>query len=280
MAILLPRQDPSHFAAHAKETLSSWDSCMAKAYCKWPAIIGIIVASVILVSVLACCFRCLCCGLSFCPCGGRRSKRSKYPSGPSAFNPAPYQGYQPANSPHGYAPPQYAQFDVSKGNKINEDSLPAMPSWDSAQQKRVLEEDNRHDDVEMGKMKEKAPMLAHQAPSPTTGYAEMGSDMPYRQHGAEQGGDLHDPYVPNQGLSAYIGPMSPAASHHYDSPNDFGRHPASQGGYAPYTPSVSTKYEPSSAYGGQETGTAYHPQSYDAQTPSVLRAGRQAGPSF
>ena len=129
-----------------------------------------------------------------------------------------------------------------------------MPSWDSASQKRVLDEDNHHDDVEMGKMKEKAPMLAHQATSPTTGYAEMGSDMPYRQHGAEQGGDLGNPYALNQGLSASSRPMSPAASHHYDSPDDFGRHQGSQGGYAPYTPSVSTKYEPSSVYGGQETG--------------------------
>ena len=270
MAILLPRQDASHFAAHAKQTLGSWDSCMAKAYCKWPAIIGIIVASVILVSILVCCFRCLCCGLSFCPCG-RRRKRSAYPSGPSAFNPAPYQGYQPANNPHSLAPPQFAQFDVSRSNKVHEDSLPAMPSWDAASQKRVLENENHHDEVEMGKMEQKVPMLAHQAPSPTKGYAEMESGMPHQHHGAQQGGDLGNSYANYGGPNSHALPTSPQS---YDPP---GRQSNLQGAYAPYAPSVSTRYEPSSVGGGQE---AYQPPSSNTQTPGILQPGRQAGSMF
>lgn len=220
---------------------------------KWPAIIGIIIGAAIIISILACCFRCLCCGLSFCPCGRRRSKRSKNPSGSSHFVSAPYQGYQPANNPHSHSQPQFAQFDVSKNN---EDSLPAMPSWDSASQKRVLQEEDSHNDVEMGKLEQKAPMLGHQAPSPNTGYTEMSSEIPYQQHGAKQGGDLGVPY--GQGQS-------------YNASNV----------YMPYAPSsISTRYEPSSVNGGQETGTAYHSQSYDAQPPSILQAGRRPGPAF
>ena len=223
---------------------------------KWPAIIGIIIGSAIIISILACCFRCLCCGLSFCPCGRRRSKRSKYPSGSSPFISAPYQGYQPANNPHGHTQPQFAQFDVSSNNKVHEDSLPAMPSWETTSQKRVLQEEERHNDVEMGKLEQKAPMLAHQAPSPNTSYAEIGSEIPYQQHGAKQGGDLGVPYT--QGQS-------------YNAPNT----------YTPYAPSsVSIRYEPSSVHGEQETGTAYHSQSYDAQPPSILQAGRKPGTPF
>lgn len=277
MAILSTRQNPSHFASHAQQTLSSWDSCMAKAYCKWPAIIGIIIASVIIISILGCCLRCLCCGLSFCPCGQRRSKRSTYPSGPSAFSPGLYQGYQPANSSHGYAPPQYAHFDSSKSNRVHEDSLPAMPSWGAASQKRVLEEENYHGDVEMGKMEQKAPMLAHQAPSPTTGYVGIESGMPYQQHGARQGGDLGNPY----GHNASSGHTMSASPGNYDLPDDFGGQ-STQGGYTPYAHSSSlrTKYEPSPNYGAQETGTAYHSQSYNAQPPSIVGVGRQTGPMF
>ena len=245
---------------------------MAKAYCKWPAIIGIIIGCALLISILACCFRCLCCGLSFCPSGRRRTKRSTHPS---AFKPAPYQGYQPANTPHGYAPPQFAHFDVSK-NKAHEDSLPAMPSWDSASQKRVLQQEDRHNDVELERMEQKAPMLAYQAPSPTKGYAEMGSPVTYQQHGAKQDGDFGNPY-------SYNAPNShgmPTTPQRYDSPGDFEKQSASSGAYMPYAPSVSTNYEPDSMYGGQEMGTAYLSQSYDAQPPGILQAGRKPGPGF
>ena len=250
---------------------------MAEAYCKWPAIIGIIIGSVIAISVLACCFRCLCCGLSFCPCG--RRKHSKYSSGPSAFNPAPYQGYQPANSPHGYVPPQYAQFEVSRNNKVNEDSLPAMPSWNNASQKRVLQQDEHHDEVEMGKVEQKAPMLAHQAPLPTTGYAEIDSGLPYQQHAVKQGGDLGNPY--DQNHNATNDHATFTRPQHYDSPADLEKHSTLSGAYAPYAPSsVSTRYEPSSIYGGQESGTAYQAQTYNVQPPGILQAGRRPGPRF
>lgn len=149
----------------APQTFSSWDSCMAKSYCKWPAIIGIIVAVTIAVSVLWCCVRCCCCGLSCC-CGcfscfnrccpsGRGRKRSKYADMdaplPSSYRlpaePNPYTGYMPNHGPPAYNGPNTATFDVP-GQKINADSLPAMPTWADAK----VENSYPHGgaDVEMG----------------------------------------------------------------------------------------------------------------------------------
>lgn len=293
MTKLLPRQGAAQAGAHnVQQTFSSWDNCMSKAYCKWPAIIGIIIASVVVISILVCCARCLCCGLSCC-CDcfgcfrGRGRKRTKYADAPSAFHPAPYQGYQPANNPHGYQPPQYAQFDVSRpgnapGGKIHEDSLPAMPSWETASSRKVLEE-SYDNDVEMGKLDpQKEPMIAHQAPAPTADYPELGShrdDLPYQQHDTASAGDLGNPYGHNS--PTYGGAYShssPAATRQYYSPDDIGRHPAppAQQSQSAYAPSESTRYEPSSVYGAQEMGTAYHTQShYQDQTPGALQAGRK-----
>ena len=168
------------------------------------------------------------------------------------------------------------------GGKINEDSLPAMPSWDSATNRKVLDE--RHEeDVEMGKLDpQKAPMLAHQAPAPTAMYPETGppsAGMPYQQHGAAEGGDLGNPYGQSPpGYGGAYGHASPTAPQQYHSPDDFKTHqslPAQQA-YSAYTPSESTRYEPSTVHGAQEIGTAYHSQSsYGNPTPSVLQAGRQ-----
>ena len=56
----------------------------------------------------------------------------------------PYQGYQAPPMMYGAAP-QFATFDASS-KKINEDSLPAMPSWDTAHTRRI-EDDTQ--DMEM-----------------------------------------------------------------------------------------------------------------------------------
>jgi len=242
-------------------------------------IIGIIIASVVTISIIICCVRCLCYGLSCCCFRGRGRKRARYADAPSAFNPAPYQGYQPANSPHGYAPPQFAQFDASRdrntmGGKVNEDSLPAMPSWDNAKDRKVLDE-SHEDDVELGKLDpQKAPMLAHQAPAPTARYPEMGppsAGIPYQQHSVAQGGDPGNSY--GQGSPGYggaYGQGSPTGPQQYHSLGDptTNHNPPAQQAYSAYAPS--------SAYGGQETGTVYDsPSPYGNHTPSVLQAGRQ-----
>ncbi len=200
---------------------------------RWPVIIGIIVASLVIISLLWCCVRCLCCGLSCCcdcfSCcgigGGRnRNRGDKYADPPQNFQPAPYQGYQPPpaqgyqqppNQGYGpgpinqgynptrqqpvYEPPQFAQFDVSK-KPVNDDALPPMPSWENATSQKVLEE---HDgDMEMGTLEpaqtQRLPMLTTQAPSPPAGYAEAPShplDSPYQQHTAYNGADLGSPHT-------------------------------------------------------------------------------------
>lgn len=60
----------------------------------------------------------------------------------------PPPGAQAGVTPH-YAAPQYAEFDVSK-KAGGEDALPAMPSWDGAESKKVMLEE---DAVEMDQLK-------------------------------------------------------------------------------------------------------------------------------
>lgn len=179
----------------------------------------------------------------------------------------PYQGYQPANANHApppyNEPPRFAQFDNHGGSrKGGEDSLPAMPSWDSAQSKRVED----HDDMELGHLPPPQPgstgpdasttNLAH----PNPGYAEADSHPVNGPH-----------EVPTVG---YTGP-------------DFGVPHGQQTAYSAYTPSESTRYEPSRLNEPQELGTTYShtlpPPSPSAQqqgfqhAPSVLQAGRRPG---
>ena len=206
--------------------------------------------------------------------------------------PTPYQGYQPTPALGNYnEPPRFAQFDDSRKGRITEDSLPAMPSWDTASRKQVFEE-HKDEEMELGTMDPaKAPMLAHQAPPPRSGYAEMDSStasLPYQQYGVQHGGDLGNPYG--------HGPKSPHENNPYSprlneagfvepqrSYRDDGR---VQQSYSAYAPSESTRYEPSS-HGGQESGVAYGgrspapgpapaQQSYSINAaPNGLQAGRK-----
>lgn len=154
---------------------------------------------------------------------------------------------------------------------MNEDSLPAMPSWDTARDRKVL--DNSHeDDVEMAKLDpQKAPMLAHQAPPPTAGYSDMGppsAGIPYQQHG---GGDLGNPYgQASPGYGGAYGQGPPTGPQQFHSPGA----PAAHAGLP--APQAYSAYAPSPAYGGQETGTVYpSPSPYGNHTLNVLQAGHQ-----
>ncbi|KAF2149639.1 hypothetical protein K461DRAFT_324102 [Myriangium duriaei CBS 260.36] len=166
-----------------KHTFSSWDSCMSKAYCKWPVIAGIIIGSLILLSVLYCVVQIICCGAQCCFClasisrclccgccrgSGRGNRGGDNYDGHVKNNgyvrPADYNtSYQPSYmaqgqyasqpAPH-YGPPSTATFDAPTKNtrRANEDALPAMPSWSDAQSRRVEDHHSAHDDVEMGKL--------------------------------------------------------------------------------------------------------------------------------
>jgi hypothetical protein len=170
MSYIYARQNPLDDARH---TLSSWDNCMAKNYCKWPVIVAIIVGSLIVLSVVLCIARCLCCAgecaLCCCKCcsccvpsRGRGHKRMKSEPAPSyppysapnpyaqahaAAPPAPFDprlvnqqyrshaapAFAPAPAP---APPQYATFERPQ-KPANEDALPPMPSWHDARDVHV-----------------------------------------------------------------------------------------------------------------------------------------------
>ncbi|KAF9698524.1 hypothetical protein EKO04_003908 [Ascochyta lentis] len=165
--------------ADAKETLSSWDKCMAKDYCKWPVIVAIILGGLIAFSVVFCIARCICCGAD--DSGHRRMKSDPgypppqpYPQQPYAnapanpyaearsFAPPPpppqintqYQShatptFNPQTNPKFAAAavrpvspdrPQYATFDA-RSQPVNEDALPEMPSWNNARSVHVQVEE-------------------------------------------------------------------------------------------------------------------------------------------
>ncbi|KAH0565485.1 hypothetical protein GP486_001126 [Trichoglossum hirsutum] len=129
--------------------------------------------------------------------------------------PAATGGYTTIQPPS-YASPQFATFETSRkseGKPINEDALPAMPTWETARTRKVLEEvppshKDHHDDVELGDLKHhqkasgsRVPMLDHAAPP--AGY-EIGVATPMQgPNGSPQGrergtgyGRSHDPLSP------------------------------------------------------------------------------------
>ncbi|KAJ5202447.1 hypothetical protein N7449_004526 [Penicillium cf. viridicatum] len=188
-------------------TFSSWDKCMAKTYCKWPVIVGIIIGSVVLLAVLGCIFNCLCCGYQCCKCccscccpsGRRRNKTPKHFDDPPFQQPPP-----PAPNPVYQAPPappsfrgaqQTAHFDAPKSPAahVNEDALPEMPTWAGAVDKHV-EDPNHHDGVEMEPL-----------------------NPPDRKQGAGTPGAAYSDYSPNPAMGAAaagyrgFGPTDPRA---------------------------------------------------------------------
>ncbi|KAF2464836.1 uncharacterized protein BDR25DRAFT_241235 [Lindgomyces ingoldianus] len=207
MPSLLATRDP---VGDVKDTFSSWDKCMAKTYCKWPVIVGIVVGSLIILSIVFCVARCICCGaecacccLRCCSCCTPSSRRSghkrmnsaappayppSYPAAPPSDTrpvnqqyrshaapsfapappppplPAPAPAPAPASAPlHKVAPeperPQYARFDSSK--PVNEDALPAMPSWNEARSVHVEETvmPEKKGDMEMDRLNQNGSVI-------------------------------------------------------------------------------------------------------------------------
>ena len=183
MGLLDIRQNPVTSAAdNIKTSLSSWDGCMSHAYCKyvspvpaifldptnfshrWPVIVGIVIGSLIILSVIACIARCVCCGAECACCcfrcctgccsSNERRGYNKQGTPPTPYPPQPYNQPYQSQPPLQYGSPQpgynsgkaqYATFDVSK--PVNEDSLPPMPSWNEASSKKiqVIEEPESHE---------------------------------------------------------------------------------------------------------------------------------------
>ena len=202
---------------------------MSKTYCKWPVIAAIIIGSLIVLSLLYCLARCVCCGAECC-CGclsccnaccpsGSRNKNSGYqqPPGPPPQPYGPYGQYQspvpPAYNPgfaynHG---PQTATFDAPS-KSMNEDALPAMPSWDNARSRRVEQEHlpqyegGEGDIVEMDKFDNRPGatqqhLLAHEPAHDSTLEHGVGGDDQYYHHDDYHNGENHTGYDYSQGYA-------------------------------------------------------------------------------
>lgn len=217
--------------------LAGLPSCLHVTLTRWPVIAVIIVGGLIVFSVVWCIIRCACCGLSCCCeccqfmkccgnccgcCDPPRGKRHKYLDEPYI---PPNQGYkmQPPMNPH-FSPvvpamtpvttgvttagatqgfsssaPQYAEFDVSKP-KGGEDALPAMPSWDGADKKKVLVEEEAVEMDQLKKPQASAQPGATMAAAAIPGVSPAGSPginrSPYGPPGGTQAGAPVNGYFP------------------------------------------------------------------------------------
>ena len=268
----------------------------------------------IILSILFCVIRCACCGLDCC-CGifsfcrrSRRPKRSKY-SDP--FTPAPYQGYQPTPNPvynaggraGAGAQSQFASFDVSKneGKKVNEDSLPAMPSWDQGQEHRVYEEVHDHKEggmemgMEMGRVDvqqvRKETLLGSQHDQVLTSLSHVEADMgrngakyeqydqgPYHQQQMDHRMSLSyqrqpDPLDHNSSSDLGASSLPPAYGHTYDAPynNQMPSHTPSDHYHSTDGFSPPAQLQPQDLYDQHPTNSSPPPiQSiYSGYTPSI-----------
>ncbi|KAL9615226.1 MAG: hypothetical protein Q9167_000320 [Letrouitia subvulpina] len=242
---MAPTLDPrSQLTDHASATASSgWNKCMAKPYCKWPAIIGIVLAVLVALTALYCCCRCLSCCCCDCLSGGRYRRQTKHKYADLSEQPPYAYGHarDPAAGTGREDPPRYARFEQPKKQqqRQNQDSLPDMPMWDQAKERRVYDDD--HDDdgdmalrketgggggVELRKLdtsavhEQRAPMLVHQerlpaAPGP---YAEMDDPSYRRVHREEEVEEEED-----------VGRAAALVYRSYASPKEYKA-------YAPYAP--------------------------------------------
>lgn len=155
----------------------------------------IVIGGLIILSIVWCIARCLCCGVSCCCeccyclkccgeccgcCDPPRGKRQKYLDDP--FIPPHLQQNQayrsqapmtPGLGPASSSKPQYAVFDDS--SKKDADALPAMPSWENAQSQKVLVEE---EPVEMEPLKkpEHNQNIPSNMPSHTTAPSPVSPD--------------------------------------------------------------------------------------------------------
>ncbi|KAI9725761.1 MAG: hypothetical protein M1828_002644 [Chrysothrix sp. TS-e1954] len=281
----LVARDPSELD-NVRTTLSSWDNCMSKPYCKWPVVAAIIIGSLIVLSLLFCLFRCLCCGLECCcgclsccnaccpsPRGGRRGKYEQAPQQP--FYPQQQWQPQPQN-PMSYGAvrsPGYntATFDApsSKGGRFNADALPAMPSWSNAESRRI--EDNDYH----GAGEEDIP-LEHQVPATVSSPLDQQQRQPLTEKssmaGGLAGGDLgrsapheynNEYYKPHDELQSPVSPMqratSPTASSIYSSRPPPSYHSTAVPPLATAAAQTHSNYAPRVQ---EQSYTPYSPQGY------------------
>ncbi|KAM0073759.1 hypothetical protein ACKRZS_014627 [Fusarium odoratissimum] len=215
---------------------SSWDNCMNVAWCKWPVIGVMIIGGLIIFSIVWCIIRCCCCGLSCCCsccqclkccgncCGACDPPRSAtkhlddpyapqgqhhgYRSEPPMNSSAPQYG---VTKPMRSEPPQYAEFETSKGR--DDDALPEMPSWEGASSKKV---EVHTEAVELDTLPSKPPhsqqsnMMGGVAPNNLTPYSQAQSNSS-GYLGANQAPDAYSP-IDQQGYGYQAPGMNPMYS--------------------------------------------------------------------
>ncbi|KAL8641460.1 MAG: hypothetical protein Q9228_001723 [Teloschistes exilis] len=190
---------------------------------RYPAILGIILAVLVILGCVYIALRCLSCCCCDCLSGGRYHRKNKYKY--VDLHSSPYQQRQQQQAPPGYheqQSPMYAQFDAGNGRQRGDDSLPAMPTWKEAGERRVYEEEDVKTgggDVEMGQLhaekerEARQPMLPpssqHRDPAPSfpkeMDAANHGSGVLGQRQGQGQGqGQAYVPYQPfAQGYRPY-----------------------------------------------------------------------------
>ena len=158
----------------------------------------------------------------------------------------------------GYRGPQTASFDVSsnkQGNgKYNEDSLPAMPSWNTGQDRHELVED---DDVEMRRMDQQA---SQSQPFLASGAQHADRNSGQRYYNAQDAPPAAD-----------LGTMQANPYHDYDQHQQFVNSPVSTvGPQSNYPPTYRTYASPPS--------TVYEPNYAPSIPPSYHTAGPASPP--
>ncbi|KAM0450252.1 hypothetical protein ACHAPV_003919 [Trichoderma viride] len=193
--------DADNKISDVKAAFSSWDGCMAHVYCNGAARKQLDAPYVPQQS------------------GGYRQEA------PMAVNTPSHSTVPAFSTPASHGPPQYAEFDVSKRNA---DALPAMPSWETANSKQIVLEE----EVEMDTLPpKKEPVAPQNMNSP--GFRGQQQQQQQRPMGR------NDPY--NRQQSSSPGYM-----------NSYGQQPAA----SPYGAH-------DQAYGAHDQGFAGHDQGYN-----------------
>ena len=267
---------------------------------------------IIVLSVVLCIARCVCCGAELacccfkcctccCPSGGRRGHKrvltppprpydnSAYGSSlppapappqnfnqpyqshaPPAFRPAPAPAPAPTFNPAPAAPayraapqpeaPQFARFDA-RAQPVNEDALPAMPSWRDAKSVHVEEEvmPEKRDDVEMDRLDHNGSMAGTSMAAVAAGGAARMSPGPARS-------PVHRIQTDNgYGYSAQAyqnDPYAGGSPHHSPQGGPYGQQHNGHRGMSPTQPSGSPVYGV-----GAPTHTHNQYDQYDRRSP-------------
>lgn len=185
---------------------------------RWPVIIGIIIGSLIVFSILWCFVRCLCCGKDLvcccfkcCSCC-QPSRSHRDHKHLDSVPPTPYNNQYQSHAPPAYAGAgagagafsQTATFESS--TRVHEDSLPAMPSWETAASHKVEVFEEPAESHEMEPLKE-----SH---SPSLGSTISPRPIPPRSNTASNLAGAPSPKLPG---AAYDGGHSP-----YSQPSPYG----------------------------------------------------------